>query len=102
MLALGHLVEAGSDSSLQPQGRKAKYPAQKRGVGDVLFFPAAAAPSEKESGPWESVGKLLRSPGCKRMAGERRFKDGTHWGEKTNTNRQLFMVDKVWLFLFHR
>lgn len=23
-------------------------------------------------------------------------------GGKTNTNRQLFMVDKVWLFLFHR
>lgn len=24
------------------------------------------------------------------------------FGGKTNTNRQLFMVDKVWLFLFHR
>lgn len=60
MLALGRLVEAGSAFSLEAQGRKAKCPAQaERGVGDVLFFPAAAAPSEKESRPWESVGKRL-------------------------------------------
>lgn len=82
-LALGRLLEAGSASSWEARGRKAKDPAQaKRGVGDVFFLPAATAPSEKESGPCESVGKQLRSQGCKRMAGERRFKDGTHWGEK--------------------
>lgn len=82
ILALGRLVEGGSASSWEAQGREAKYPVQaKRGVRDVLFFLAAAAPSEKESGPCKSVGKRLRSPGCKRMAGERRFKDGTHWGK---------------------
>lgn len=44
----------------------------------VFFFPAAAATSEKELGLSKSVGKLLQSPGCTGMAGQRLFKDGTH------------------------
>lgn len=79
LLAFGRLMGAGSASSWEMEERKAKSRTQaKRGVGGVLFFPAAAAPSEKESGPCKSMGKQLQSPSCRRMAGERRFKDRTH------------------------
>lgn len=79
LLAFGCLVGAGSASSREAEERKAKSPALvKRGIGYVFFFPAAAAPSEKVSGPYKSMEKQLQSPGCTRMAGEDRFKDGTH------------------------
>jgi len=73
-------MRAGSASSREAEGRKAKPLAQaKRGAGGVFFFPAAAAPSEKESGPvipWESGFSLPAAQGW--QGRERRFKGGTH------------------------
>lgn len=48
--------------------------------------------------PWESAFGL---PAAKEWRGSVVSKMELIGG-KTNTNRQLFMVDKVWLFLFHR
>lgn len=75
LLAFGRLVGAGSASSWEMEERKAQV---KKGTGDVLFFPAAAAASEKESGPCESMGEWLQPPSCTRTARDRCFKDGTH------------------------
>lgn len=103
LLVFSGLVGTGLTSSWEREGKKAKSVAQaKRGVRNVcgffFFSPAAAATSEKELGLSKFVGKRLQSPGCTGTAvSEMELARG-----KTNTNRQLFTVDKVWLFLFHR
>lgn len=48
--------------------------------------------------PWESAFGLPAAQGWRGNA----VSVVQLTGRKTNTNRQLFTVDKVWLFLFHR